>query len=439
MRKLFILIASGFAAAMPGLPAAAQQSAPAAQMPRLDARAVVAHVREIIGKRWVLAQHRPRLDTILAKALASGRYDVTDPAVLAERIDEDLKRIGHDRHLGFEFDREAAATIAARDYQEDPDPSAFERQTRLANHGVSELRLLHGNVRYMAYDQFWWMGPESATALDGAIRFLAGGDAIVIDLRRNGGGFPDPVRYLISHFMPARQLLSTFYDDGEIKRGYTFETLPAGRVIGKPLYVLVSPNTASAAEALAGMVKGHRLGEVVGETTAGAGLSNELVPIGGRFVLSISTARVVLASTGTDWEAVGISPTIRTPAAQALEAAYLHALRRIAANAPPQERPGLEASAEVVAARLEPRQPALPLTAYEGTFGERNVILEGRSLYYQRGSGDRVLLVALGGDLFAFDSDPTLRLAFVKVGKKINAITVHRTGEPPQGTYERTR
>lgn len=438
MRKLFVLLA-GLAAAMPGLPVTAQQSAPAAQMARPDARAAVAEVREVIAKRWVLAEHRARLDAILAKALASGRYDVTDPAVLAERIDEDLKRIGHDRHLGFEFDREEAAIIAARDHQEEPDSSAFERQTRLANHGVSELRLLPGNVRYMAYDQFRWMGPESAAALDGAMRFLAGGDAIVIDLRRNGGGFPEPVRYLISHFMPANQLLSTFYEGEKVERGFTSEKLPAGRVIGKPLYVLVSANTASAAEAFAGMTKGHRLGEVVGETTEGAGLSNELVPIDGRFVLSVSTARVVLASTGRNWEAVGIAPTIRTPAAQALEVAHGHALRRIAVHAPPQERPGLEAWAEGVAARLEPRQPALPLTAYAGAFGERNVNLQQGKLYYQRGSGDRIPLVPLGGNRFAFDNDPTLRLAFVQVGNRVNAITIERAGEPPQGTYERAR
>ena len=33
------------------------------------------------------------------------------------------------------------------------------------------------------------------------MRFLSGGDAVIIDLRKNGGGSPDAVRYLVSHFL----------------------------------------------------------------------------------------------------------------------------------------------------------------------------------------------------------------------------------------------
>jgi peptidase S41-like protein len=423
---------------MPLMAAAAQQRAPTAQARPLDARAVVAEVRRIIAERWVLPEHRPALDAILAQGLESGRYDVAEPGLLAERIDEDLKRVGRDRHLGFDFDPRQAATLAAPDDEQEPDPSAFQREVRLANHGITELRLLPGNVRYMAYDQFMWIGQESAAALDNAMGFLAGGDAIIIDLRRNGGGYPEPTHYLISHFMPANKLLSTFYEAGKTERAFTSPHLPAGRVVGKPLYVLTSSRTASAAEAFAGMAGGHRLGEVVGETTRGAGFSNELVPIDGRFVLSVSTARVVLAATGGDWEAVGISPTIRTPGSQALEAAHVHAIRRISKQAPAQERPRLEALAEGIAARLKPGRPALPLTAYAGTFGDRTISVDEGKLYYQRGEQARTLLLPLGANLFVLDSDPALRVEFLLEGPKARAITLTRAGGPSNGPYKRT-
>lgn len=73
-------------------------------------------------------------------------------------------------------------------------------------------------------------------------------------------------------------------------------------MVGKPLYVLTSGGTGSAAEGFVGHVGGYRLGEVVGETTAGAGFRNDLLPIAGGFILSVSVARAVLASTGKDWE-----------------------------------------------------------------------------------------------------------------------------------------
>ena len=69
---------------------------------------------------------------------------------------------------------------------------------------------------------------------------------------------------------------------------------------GKPLYLLTSNSTASAAEEFTGNFAGYRLGEVIGETTAGAGFAADLVPIRGDFVLSISIGRVVLAGTVTD-------------------------------------------------------------------------------------------------------------------------------------------
>lgn len=418
----------------------APQAAASVPAPGLDSRAVVAEVRRVIAERYVLPERRPALDSALAEGLADGRYDVAEPALLAERINEDLARVGRDRHLNFSFDTRRAAILAASTDRKAPDPSGLHRQVREANHGITELRVLPGNVRYMAYDGFMWMGPESAAALDTAIRFLSGGHAIVIDLRRNGGGDADASQYLISHFLPANQVLYTYYEKAgaQASRVSTLPDVPSGRLAKKPLYVLTSGTTASAAEEFAGNVGGFRLGELVGEKTAGAGYPNDLVPIDGRFVLSVSTGRVVLASTARDWEAVGIPPTIPTAAGQALDAAHLHALRLLLAGMPESERPRLEAMAETLSARLEARTPALPVAAYAGSFGERRLIAEDGKLYYQRGDRPRSLLVPLGGHRFAFDNDTTLRLEFDRVDKAARAFTILRPGLPPQGTYERS-
>lgn len=445
MRKFELAVVAGLAlaasAAQPGMAAQPNAAAAApASAARVDPRAVVSEVRKIIAQRYVLPERRPVLDAVLAEGLSSGRYAVTDPAVLAERINADLERVGRDRHLGFALDPRQAAVIAARRSETAPDPSAFERQVRLANHGVTELRLLPGNIRYLEYDGFMWIGPESAAALDTAMRFLAGGDAIIIDIRENSGGDSDASQYLLSHFLPPNKPLYAYYRDGAAtpKHIVTLPEVPSRRVTGKPLYLLISETTASAAEEFAGNFHGYRLGEVVGENTAGAGFAADLVPIADRFVLSISTGRVVLASTDRDWEAVGIPPTIRTPAPQALDTAHAHALRRLAAQRPADERPRLVALAEGLLARVEPRAPALPLTAYAASFGERMVSVENGRLFYQRGARPRVLLIPLGGNRFAFDTDPGQHLEFVVSGNVVNALTIKRADTSTQGTYERT-
>jgi hypothetical protein len=445
MRVPLLALTAAIAAAAPATdPAVAQQPQarpqPAAGAQAVDPRAVVAEVRRLIAERYVLPERRPALDAVLAQGLSSGRYDVREPGALAERINADLERVGRDRHLNFSYNPGQSAMIGRATDRGAPDASGYERLVRSLNHGISELKVLPGNVRYMAYDGFHWIGPESAAALDTAMRFLAGADAVIIDIRRNGGGSPQAVQYLISHFTEANRPLVTFHMNGRETpdRLATLADLPAGRLTGKPLYVLTSGGSASAAEEFAGHVAGYRLGELVGETTAGAGFRNELVSIPGGFVFSVSVGRAVLASTGRDWEAVGIAPTIRADVPRALEAAQAHVLRRLAAAAPAPERGRLEGIADVLTARVEPRTAAMPLAAYAGRFGERAILLEEGRLYYQRGTRPRTALVPLGANRFAFENDPTVQLEFAAAGARAGSVEVLSLGGPSQGRYERT-
>ena len=120
---------------------------------------------------------------------------------------------------------------------------------------------------------------------------------------------------------------------------------------------------------------------------AGAGFRNELVPVAGGFVLSVSVGRAVLASTGRDWEAVGLAPTVP-------DRGRRRARRRPCAGAAParrrRRRPrpgrGSRRSPKGVAARGERRTPALPLAAYAGSYGERVLSVEDGRLYYRRGT-----------------------------------------------------
>jgi hypothetical protein len=292
----------------------------------------------------------------------------------------------------------------------------------------------------MDYRGFDWVGAESAAALDNAMNFLAGGEAIIIDIRRNGGGSPEAVQYITSHFMEAGKPLMTFHMNGRASPDTTatLAELKAPRMIGKPLYVLTSGSSASAAEEFAGHVAGYRLGELVGETTAGAGFRNELLPVGDGFVLSVSVGRAVLAATGKDWEAVGHAPSIAAPVPAALDRAQAHALRRLAAAAAPAEKVRLEAIADALAARTDRRAAGMPLAAYAGSYGERRIAVEGDRLFYQRGERPRQALVALGGHRFAMENDPETVVEFAPAGARVAAMTVGAAGGPAQGRYERS-
>ncbi len=412
-----------------GLGLAASQTPAEVQ---INGRAAVSEIRRILQQNYVIPEVRVKLDSALSAGLAKGRYDVTDPSALVERINADLNEVAHDKHLGLSYDPQGAARLAARppgSGADDAPPTAEEiRTARSRNHGIVEMKLLPGNIRYIESRGFVWAGAPSAESCDTAMRFLSGGDAAIIDLRRNGGGSPDAVQYMISHFVEANRPLVTFHmGASRVDKLASLPKMPAGRMVGKPLYILTSGHTASAAEEFAGHVAGYKLGELVGETTAGAGFRNEFFPVPGGFLLSVSVGRAVLASTGKDWEGVGIPPTTKAKVDKALEVAQANALRRLAASADGDEKRQLEARAALLSAQVDPVATALPLTAYGGTYGERTIHIADGSATLQRGDGPKLPMVAVGPNEFAFEADPLTRIRFEIAGSAVAGFEMIRS------------
>ena len=430
LRFAFLVGLTSFVGA-PAPAVAAPPATAASAQAQINGREVAAAVRKLLNAHYVLPDLRPKFDAILAKGLADGRYDIADRDKLVELINSDLHQVTPDKHLGVMDDPEQSKELAAappRAGADDAPPTAEDiRQAIEINHGIAELKVLPGNVRYMRYDGFVWAGPKTAEALDTAMRFLRDGKAAIIDLRGNGGGSPEAVQYLVSHFLEPKRPIVTFYMGGDpAERLSTLTSLPAGRMVGKPLYVLTSGMTASAAEEFTGHIAGFKIGELIGETTAGAGFRNEFYALPQGFVISISVGRAVLASTGKDWEGVGIPPANKIDPEKALDVAKVHAWRKLAATASGDDKRKLEAQAAVLDAKLTPVTTALPLAAYAGTYGERSVTVSGSGLAWQRGGGPKLAMVAVGQNEFVFEDDPMTRVSFNVAGNSVTGLHMLR-------------
>jgi len=192
--KIPAMMVCAAALAMVGGSANAQPSPTSSTEAKVDAAKVVADVRRIIAANYVLADVRPKLDAALALGLAAGHYNVSDPGELSDRINADMKAVAHDKHLGIHYDPAEQAQLAARPPNAgaaDAPPTDQEiRQAIKFNHGILDMKVLPGNIRYIELSGFFWGGKKTAEAYDNAIRFLQDGDAAVIDLRHNGGGIP---------------------------------------------------------------------------------------------------------------------------------------------------------------------------------------------------------------------------------------------------------
>ena len=402
-----------------------------AEQAKVDGRAAAESIRKLLNEQYVLTELRPKFDAILAKGIADGRYDVAEPDELVKRINTDLAKVTPDKHLGVMYDPEQARQLADAPPgagADDAPPSAEEvAAADRRNHGLVEMKVLPGNIRYLKSDGFVWAGQPSERAYADAMRFLAGGDAVIIDRRPNGGGSPDAVRYMVSHFMEPNKPLMTFHmGSNKTDTTATLATLDAPRMVGKPLFVLAGPGSASAAEEFLGHVSGYKLGEIIGQTSAGAGFRNEFFPVPGGLVISVSVGRAVLASTGKDWEGVGIKPTTEVALDKALDVAQLHALRKLAATAQPARKKELDAAATLLAAKIDPVTPALPLSAYAGSFGPRSIAAKEGKLVYHGPTGHKFNMIALGQNEFTLEEDPTLRIKFAVNGSATTGFEMIR-------------
>jgi hypothetical protein len=417
------------AAALAAPAAANPPESEAAEEPAtVDANRIAREVRDAIAANYVLTDKLPAIAATLDAGIAAGRYSGLADRALAERLNQDLTEAAHDKHLSIQFDPAHASMMNGPMGDEVNEGPEWERMARSMNHGVAELRLMDGNVRYMNLVGFAWTGEASARVLDNAIGFLGEGDAVVIDLRYNGGGSPKAIEYLFSHFVEAGKPLMTFYmGGGKAPRQHdALGELPAGRLLGKPLYVLTSRMSISAAEAFAALVKDYGVGEIVGETTAGASYRNSFFPIAGQYLLSVSVGRGEVGPSKLDWEGTGIAPTVAIDAGNALEAAHMNALRKLAENAPQPDRMMMEAKATMLAAKLNPAQAAHPLAAYTGQFGDRAITAEGEALFSQRRNGPKTRLLPLGADAFIMEGDPMTRLEYAVLDGRANAMEVIR-------------
>ena len=112
MNKMAILAGAAVLATMSASDTAMAQG-PTATSSQVDAKAVVADLQRILDANYVLPEVRPKLSAALSQGLAAGRYNVSDPSVLAERINADMSAVAHDKHLGMHYDPAQQARLAA--------------------------------------------------------------------------------------------------------------------------------------------------------------------------------------------------------------------------------------------------------------------------------------------------------------------------------------
>jgi len=303
-------------------------------------------------------------EKVLRRRQKEGAYNgITSSVAFAQALDQDLRPHVRDAHFGVRFSPRTLRLDRPLPWNLPPLPPEQVAQQReelrrhyaRINFGVRHVERLDGNVGYLRLTNFTnpELGWETAVA---AMRMLAETDALIIDLRGNGGGYDQMAALYIGWLLPKEEhVLDVVWKDRPVEQIRTPSFPPAGRYgMDKEVYVLTDRDTFSAAEVLAYDLQVRGRARLVGETTPGGANSAVTLPADEHFLVSIPMGRTVHAITHSNWEGVGVKPDIAVPASDALRTAHRAALTTLSSRA---KSPELAEEIRTTLAGLEERNP----------------------------------------------------------------------------------
>ena len=255
----------------------------------------------------------------------TGAYDtITDGDVFAEQLTTDLQAVSHDKHLRVDFN---PFKTPPRGW---PTPEDEARSQQHDNCAFRKVEILPNNIGYIKFDGFMdpsFCGPTATAAMG----FVAHTDALIFDLRQNGGGRAAMVTLIASYLFDEPTHLIDIYNRKEdsTKQNWTLSYLPGPRLTKQPVFVLTSERTFSGAEEFAFDLKNQKRATIVGETTGGGAHPVAPHTVADYFIVGVPFAKSLDPVSKTNWEGTGVAPDVKVPAVDALETAERLALEKI--------------------------------------------------------------------------------------------------------------
>lgn len=319
-----------------GLSLRAQPGPPPQKDMAIDAATRAAVIDAAIAnldRAYVFPEKAAAMDARLRAGLQRGEFDdVRSAERFAERLTKTLREASHDAHLEVRYFEQAVPPEAAGS-----EPSPEEKARDLVHgqrfdFGVGSVGRLHGNIGYIDLHQFG-RAPGAVARYAAAMDLLADTGALVVDLRKCGGGDPDSVMAFASYLFDQPTHLNDVYwrAENRTERRWTSAQV-AGHRYGqaRKVYLLTSEDTFSGCEDLAYALKNNHRATLVGETTGGGAHAGDPHRLSAHFMMFVPAGRPINPITHTDWEGVGVAPDVPVSAAKALDVAQVLALEALA-------------------------------------------------------------------------------------------------------------
>jgi len=291
-------------------------------------RRVIDGAATLLGEFYVFPDAATKMAAGMRARLKHGEYDaIVDGNVFAEKLTYDLRAVSPDKHLSVRF---SPVVQPPGEPEKDPDSQArYRKHLAAVNCGFEKVEHLAPNIGYLKFNFFADPDTCGSTAV-AAISFIADSDAVIFDLRENGGGEPRMIAFISTYLFDKPTHLNDLYNRKEntTDQFWTLPYVPGKKLAGKPVFVLTSRNTFSGAEEFSYNLKMLKRATLVGETTGGGAHPVAGHRIDDHFSINVPFARAINPISKTNWEGTGVEPDIKVPAADALTEALKRATER---------------------------------------------------------------------------------------------------------------
>jgi retinol-binding protein 3 len=319
------VIASGHAAYAQGLQ-------PETAIDAATRTEVIEAILKKLNDFYVFPEVAKKMEAAIRERLQKKEYDqITSGMELAATLTRHLQDVSHDKHLRVSYSREPLPKDDGRTGPTPEERERFRSMLSAQNFGFEKVERLTGNIGYL--DLRGFAPPEfAAETAVAAMNFLANTEALIIDLRRNGGGDPAMVALLSSYLFGTEPVhLNDLYwrADDSTRQWWTLPYVPGRRYLGKDVYVLTSKRTFSAAEEFTYNLKNLKRATIIGETTGGGAHPGGGQRVTDHFGVWVPTGRAINPYSKTNWEGTGVKPDTDVAADQALKTAHIAALNKM--------------------------------------------------------------------------------------------------------------
>jgi retinol-binding protein 3 len=296
---------------------------------------VINKVASIMQEKYVFAEIGEKMANFIHSQYKNGEYNsFTEVKPFCKKLTTDLRTICNDKHVFVFYSPEEAYDVRAANNmlpqeQIDKLKEKFIISDKRRNYGFQKLEILEGNIGYLKLT--YCPNISAAETCIAAMGFLANTDAIIIDLRDNGGGEGIGGVFESYFFTPDRVYLGeSFFRDTTLNtESWTLPYVPGKRMSDTDLYILTNSRTFSAAEGFTYGLQQIKRAVVVGETTKGGAHPIDVLIVEGAILTQVSIGYSYHKTSKTNWEGVGIKPDIEATSENALHVAHISALKHL--------------------------------------------------------------------------------------------------------------